>query len=543
MGVLAAETLVRGGRIWCGRGAGTVSHLAIFGGRVLATGGAELDGLIGPKTRVIELDGRFAAPGLYDAHLHLLPLGLAMAELDLRQTAAPTLDALLDRVRREAERRPADTWILGYGYDHAKLDVARHPTRRELDAVAPAHPVYLARTCGHLAVCNSRALELAGITATTPSPPGGLIEVADGALTGLLAETGRDAVRAIMPEVGEDDLVAAIERAGAHCAALGITSVMDAAVGMRAGFAEIAAYHRAKREGRLAVRTDLCLLGGEHGIVERCHQAGLVTGTGDDDLRIGPVKIFTDGSAGGGTAAMREAYLGGGHGLLTLEDRVLEAWVRDYHDRGYQLALHAIGDAAIEQVLNAYEKALAATPRPDPRHRVEHCGFSDDQQIRRLADLGVQPVPQPVFLYDFGDLYVEMVGEARAAAAYPMRRWTSAGLYPAASTDCPVSDCDPFANLYTMRTRRTDRGTVLGGQEALTAEEALAAYTYNGAYVGRAEHTKGRLEPGQLADLAVFDTDLLEAEPEAVRAARCELTLKGGAATFDRHGLAREAAA
>jgi len=535
---VAADTLVRGGRIWCGRGAGTVSHLASFGGRVLAVGGDELDALAGPDTRIIDLAGRFAAPGLYDAHLHLLPLGLAMADVNLRPQAAPTLDALLGAVRRRAESLPPGSWVLGRGYDHAKLDVGRHPTRLELDAVAPAHPVYLVRACGHLAVCNSTALARAGITADTPSPPGGLIELRDGELTGLLAETARDLIKAVLPAVTEADLAAAVARAGAHCAALGITSVMDAAVGMRAGFKEIAAYHRARREGGLPVRVDMCLLGGEQGIVERCFEAGLVTGTGDHELMVGPVKIFTDGSAGGRTAAMREAYQAGGYGLLTLEDRVLDGLVRDYHERGYQLALHAIGDAAIEQVLNAYDKALAARPWPDRRHRIEHCGFNDDRQIRRLAALGVQPVPQPVFMYDFGDLYVELLGGERAAVAYPMRRWTSAGLLPAASTDCPVSDCDPFANLYAMLTRRTERGMVLGGQEALTAEEALAAYTYNGAYVGRAEHVKGRLEPGLLADLAVFDTDLLAAEPDAVRAAACELTLKGGTVTFDRQGLA-----
>jgi hypothetical protein len=537
LGVIAAETLVRGGRIWCGRGAGTVSHLAIFGGRVLAAGGDELDALVGPETRVVELEGRFASPGLYDAHMHLLPLGLAMAQLDLRPKAAPTLDALLAAVRDEALSRPPGTWIVGRGYDHAKLDVGRHPSRRELDAVAPEHPVYLVRACGHVAVCNAKALELADITAATPSPPGGLIEVRDGELTGLVAETARRPVQALLPAASEDDLVEAIARAGDHCASFGITSVMDAAVGMRMGFAEIGAYHRAKREGRLPVRVDLCLLGGEDGIVERCFEAGLVTGTGDDELMVGPVKIFTDGSAGGRTAAMRAPYQGGGHGLLTLDDHVLDGFVRDYHERGYQMALHAIGDAAIEQVLNAYEKALAAKPWPDRRHRIEHCGFNDEQQIRRLAALGVQPVPQPVFVYDFGDLYVDHLGEARAARSYPMRRWTSAGLLPAASSDCPVSDCDPFVNLYTMTTRRTERGTVVGGQEALTAEEALAAYTYNGAYVGRAEHVKGRLLPGQLADVAVFDTDLLQDEPEAVLQAACVLTLKGGAVTFDRDGI------
>ncbi len=538
MSGVVADTLVRGGRIWCGRGAGTVSAVASFAGRVLATGGDELATLVGPATRVIDLDGRFAAPGLHDAHMHLLPLGLAMGGLDLRPAAAPTLDALMAKVRGEAARRPAGAWIQGRGYDHFKLDVQRHPTRRELDAAAPDHPVYLTRACGHLAVCNSLALARAGLTAATPAPPGGRIEVADGELTGLIAESARDVVKAVLPAPSATELVDAIGRAGAHCAAFGITSVMDAAVGMRAGLEEVAAYHRARREGRLPVRVDMGLLGGEHGVVERCFELGLVTGSGDDELRVGPVKLFTDGSAGGRTAAMRAPYIAGGHGLLSFTDEALDDLVRDYHGRGYQLALHAIGDAAIEQVLDAYDKALAAVPRSDHRHRIEHCGFVDDQQVRRLVALGVQPVPQPVFMHDFGDLYVALLGRDRAAAAYPMRRWLDAGLTPAASTDCPVSDCDPFVNLHTMRTRRTDGGSVLGGQEALTAEEALAAYTENSAYVARAEHIKGRLERGRLADLAVFDTDLVEADADAVRTAECELTLKGGAVTFDRHGLA-----
>ncbi|MFW5680605.1 MAG: amidohydrolase [Pseudomonadota bacterium] len=532
---IAADLVVRGGKIWCGAAEGTVEALAAFGGKVLAAGANdEIASLIGPKTRVVELDGRLATPGLYDVHLHLLPLGLYMAQVDVRPATAPTLDVLLERLRERARSQPQGTWVIGVGYDHFKLDVHRHPTRTELDRAVPDHPVYLIRTCGHLAVANSLALQRAGIDASTPSPPGGLIEVVDGELTGLLAENGRDRVKAVLPEPSEDDLVEAIERAGRYCLSYGVTSVMDAAVGMRAGFAEIGAYFRAKRDGRLPVRVDLCLLGGEGGIADRCHEVGLVTGTGDADLRVGPVKIFTDGSAGGRTAAMVEAYVGGGHGITMLPDEVLNDLVRGYHERGYQLAIHAIGDAAIEQVLNAYDKALAAKPWPDRRHRIEHCGFSTGEQIARMVRLGVYPAPQPSFMYDFGDLYVEVLGETRAAAAYPMRTWLSAGLDPSASTDCPVTDVDPFPNLYSMVTRRTGKGSLLGGGETLTMTEALHAYTAASAFAGRSEGEKGRLVPGQLADLAIFDADLLEVEPEVVLQASCELAIKGGEVVFDR---------
>ncbi|MEO1089364.1 MAG: amidohydrolase [Pseudomonadota bacterium] len=534
-----ADLVLRGGKIWCGLEEGVAQALAVFGGKVLATGDdADIAPLVGPRTRVVDLDGRLATPGLYDVHLHLLPLGLAMAEVDLRPKVAPTLAAMLEAVRARAAAMPRGSWVLGRGYDHFKLDVGRHPTRLELDSAAPDHPVLVTRTDGHLAIANSAALRLAGIDASTPSPPGGLIEVVDGELTGLLAESGRDAVKAVLPDVTHGDLVDAIERGGRYCASHGITSVMDAAVGMRQGFAEIGAYHDAKRSNRLPVRVDMCLLGGPGGIVEPCFAAGLVTGTGDAELRVGAVKIFTDGSAGGRTAAMTEAYVGGGHGLLSLEDAALNAFVADYHHKGYQMAIHAIGDAAIEQVLNAYDRALAAEPWPDRRHRIEHCGYSTGEQIARMQALGVYPAPQPSFMYDFGDLYIDVLGEARAAAAYPMRTWRSAGLRPSASTDCPVTDCNPFPNLYTMVTRRTDRGTILGGQESLTIDEALDAYTLQSAFVGRAEQEKGRLVRGQLADVAVFDTDLLEAEPDGLLDARCDLTIKGGEIAFAREGAA-----
>jgi hypothetical protein len=312
---------------------------------------------------------------------------------------------------------------------------------------------------------------------------------------------------------------------------------MDAAVGMRAGYRELAAYRTAQRRGRLPLRAHLCLIGGADGIVERAHQDGLVTGAGDDRLMIGPVKIFTDGSAGGRTAAMTVPYLGKPEtrGILRLREEELRDLVGDYHGKGYQLAIHAIGDAAIDQTLDAYEAALSAMPDNGRRHRIEHCGFSRPDQITRMVRLGVEPVPQPVFIYEHGEVYAAMVGEERASAAYPMRRWINHGMRPAASTDAPVSDANPFPNFYAMLTRKTARGTILGGQEAISAAEAIAAYTEYGAYVNRAEDHRGRLLPGLAADIAVFSRNLLTAEPDVILAdTQCDLTILGGAIVYDR---------
>ncbi|PWJ20900.1 amidohydrolase [Jannaschia seohaensis] len=536
---MQADTVLRGGTIWCGLGLPRVEAVAMADGVILATGtDAEIAAHIGPDTRVIDLEGRLATPGLNDAHMHLIPYGTAMAEVDLRPTTVATLDGLLGALRDRAATLAPGEWVIGRGYDHFRLDTGRHPYREELDQACPDHPVYIVRTDGHLAVANSRALALAGIDEDTPSPPGGLIERQNGKLTGLVAETGREPLMNVLPRASVEALVESIERGGADLLSRGITSVMEAAVGIRDGWTEMEAYQEAHATGRLPVRVYATLMGDKtRSILPECMAAGHVSGTGDDRLRIGPVKIFTDGSAGGRTAAMTKPYLGGDPddlGLLCLSDEELDRMVMEGHEAGYRFAIHAIGDAAIEQVLNAYEKALATHPDPDRRHRIEHCGWLRPDQMARMQAMHVLPAPQPAFLYYFGDLYLTLIERERVTASHPMRTWIDAGLKPSASTDCPVVEIDPFANLYTMVTRKTSQGTELGPEHCLTIEEALDAYTHASAYAAHEEQIKGRLVPGQLADIAVFDTNLLTCAPEEILTARCDLTVLGGAVVYER---------
>jgi predicted amidohydrolase YtcJ len=533
-----AELVLSGGRVWRGLGLPEAEAVAFAGGRVVATGGAaEVEPLVGEGTEVVPLGGRLVTPGLNDAHMHLLPYGVAMGEVDLRPAAAPTLDALLGAVAARAAESPPGGWVTGRGYDHFRLDTGRHPTRDELDAAAPDHPVWITRTDGHLSVANSRALALAGMDEGSEAPQGGMIERRDGRMTGLLAETARAPVQAVLPRPTEEALVEAIERAGRDLLSHGITSCMDAAVGMHAGWAEMVAYRRAHREGRLPVRVYACLLGDPgRSVLPRASEAGLVSGDGDDRLRIGPVKIFTDGSFGGRTAAVTRPYLGGEDtGLLLLDDEALTEAVVQGHRQGWRFAIHAIGDAAIEQVLGAYEAALRAAPDPDRRHRIEHCGWVRPDQVERMAALGVIPAPQPAFLHWFGELYLTLAERERVEASHPMRTWIRRGLHPSASTDCPVVEIDPRPNLHQMVTRETDRVTVLGADQALSMEEALHACTYEGAYGSHEEGLKGRLLPGQLGDAAVWDRDVL-AEPGAVMEAVVDLTLLGGRIVHRRGG-------
>lgn len=535
---IEADLILINGRIWRGREEGISEALAVWQGKVLATGSdADISGLKGPHTEVIDLEGRFATPGLIDNHLHLIATGMAMGWVDATPASAPTLAALLGRISDRAAATPKGGWVRARGYDQVKLDTGRHPTRDDLDRVAPDHPVLLTRACGHVSVANSRALELAGITEATAVPEGGVIGLTEGRLNGFLAENAQSLVRAAMPAATTEDLIDGIERAGRYLLSFGITSCMDAAVGQVSGFAEIQAYEMAKLSGRLPVRVWLTLLGDPGvSIVDDCWRAGLLSGAGDDMLRVGGVKVFLDGSAGGRTAWMTRPYRGepDNIGVQMLPDAEVEAVVKACHDRGYQMVCHAIGDGAIEQLITAYEKALAANPDPDRRHRVEHCGFSTPDQNARMKAAGILPAPQMAFIHDFGDSYISVLGEERGRSSYPIGTWMRMGLKPSTGSDSPVCSPDPFPNLHAMLTRQTGRGTVLEASERLSREEALQAYTEYGAYSQKAEGVKGRLVRGQWADIAVFDNDLLAAAPETILSdTKCVLTLLAGRVVHD----------
>ncbi len=536
---LCADTIVYNGTIWCGYEEGTVEALAIWQGKVLATGTKDqIWSLKGDNTRLIDLKGRFATPGLNDAHLHLISIGLTLKWIDATPQAAPTLQSLLDAIREQAASAPPGAWIRARGYDQTKLDVGRHPHKSELDAVAPNNPVMVVRACGHVSIFNSKAFELAGIDENSPVPDGGLIEQKNGTLTGMVAENAQGAVRKAIPKATTEEMIEAIEAAGNLLLSYGITSVMDAAVGQVAGFDEIRAYNLAKLDKRLPVRTWLVLLGDPGpSIVEECYKAGLVSGVGDDMLTVGAVKIFLDGSAGGRTAWMSKPYLGDDDniGVQILPDAELEALVLDAHKKGYQLACHAIGDAAIGQLITAYEKALAAHPDPDRRHRIEHCGFSTPEQHERMKKAGIYPCPQQVFIYDFGDAYISVLGEERALSSYPLKTWKDLGFKPATGSDSPVCHPNPYPNIYSMLTRETGKGTVMDTRECVTIEEALQVYTEFGAFSQKLENVKGKLVTGQVADIAVFSRNMLTAKPEEIlNDTHCVLTMRDGEVVFER---------
>ncbi|WP_043834782.1 amidohydrolase [Muricoccus aerilatus] len=541
---MSEPLLIAGGRIFRGLANGFAEALLISGDRVAAVGTAEEVAAAAPAgTRRLDLGGRVAIPAFNEAHMHLLPYGLGLSQVNLRAEEVRTLDEVLRRIGEGVKGAKKGEWVLGRGYDHGALDIGRHPTAEELDRVSPDNPVFITRTCGHMGVANTAALRAAGVGHNTPDPEGGSIERRNGVLTGLFLERARRLVLDSAPLPSEEQMVAAIEAAGRDLASRGFATASDMNVGMTAGLNEIAAYRRALAEGRLIQRMWQVLAGNPEGIAESAWNEGLRPDHTDDMLAWGAVKVFGDGSAGGLTAAFFDPYLqsaGGGTGMFMFPDETMHRLLALYHRQGWQLDIHAIGDAAIEQVLVGMERAGEGdAPLAGRRHRIEHCGFLNADQRARMKANGILPVPQPVFLYEFGDLYVKNLGLERTEVSYPMRTWLEEGHNPAASSDSPVCTVDPFINLFTMLTRKTNKGTVLGASETLTAEQAVHCYTWCGAYSQFAETRRGTLEPGMLADVAVLSRDIFAIDPEEVLTTEADLTLRGGTPIFDRHGALR----
>lgn len=534
---MPGDLILVNGHVMTGRlgGGRPLSGVAVRQGHIAAVGSdEEVLRWRRPGIEVIDLRGRTVTPGFNDAHCHPIAVGLGLQEVDAR---TPPNESIADIARRIAERareQPPGTWIVARGYDQARLREGRHPTRSDLDRAAPEHSVLLIRACGHIGVANSRALALAGITAATPDPPGGTIDRDEhGEPTGVVREAALQMVRQQVPEPSEDQIAEALVLAGHQFLSDGVTSVAEAGIGKPE---ELRAYQRLARERRLPVRTTLMMLIGE--TLEPLVELGVQTGLGDEWLRIGPAKLFLDGSIGGRTARMSQPYLDqpDTRGLWMEEPEVMKQKLLAAHRAGFQCCAHAIGDAAIELLLDIYEEALRRHPRPDHRHRIEHCSILRPDLIERIQRLGAIPIPGTTFLHDFQEAYLSGLGRERLRYAYAMRTFFDRGIVAAASTDAPVCSTSAMLGIQTMVTRRNAAGQALWPKECISLEEAVRAYTYNGAYATFEERIKGTIEPGKLADLTVLETDLRAVEPAALGSVRVDLTIIDGEIVYQRPG-------
>ena len=510
--------------------------VAVIGNRIARVGtNDDIREEIGPETRVVDLGGRTLLPGFNDNHTHPISFGIGLGLIDARPAAIPTLAELQDAFRAAASANGngngRGAWLLARGYDDSRLDVRRHPTRQELDLATGNRPAVLTRTCGHLAVANSAALALAGIGPATADPVGGQIDRdASGEPTGLLRETAMRLVQDQIPRTTRAQMKDALRAAGERFLAYGITSVGEAAIRTSD---EFAAYQELARDGELSVRVFTMMLIDD--TLDDLAALGMRTGWGDEWLRIGPAKLFQDGSGGGRTAAMSVDYVNdpGNRGITIYDQAGLNERFRRAHAAGFQLAAHAIGDRAIEMILDSYELVLAESPKADHRFRIEHCGMCTPRIIDRLARLAVSAVPQPNFIHELGDSYIRNFTADQLALSYPARTWFDRGILAVGSSDVPVVDCDVLMNLRSAVTRLTATGQRMGPEQGVTIDEALRMFTLNGAYASFEERLKGSITPGKLADLVVLSGDPRAIPAEDLPTLAVEMTVVDGRVVYE----------
>lgn len=538
---MRVDMVLVNGVIHTGGQPASVSTLAIHRNRVVAIG-EECDGL--DARRRVDLAGLTVVPGFHDAHNHMTWFGMSLDELALSSPPIQRVEEIYDLVAARAAEQPDSSWIIGSGYDQNKLQGA-HPHRDVLDRIAPRHHVWLRHSSGHMCVVNSLVLDQLDVANV---PAGGDIVVdADGRPIGLLREQAQLLLRPLTYPTPVDVLVRAIAKAGDRFLADGITSVQEAGVG--GGWIgrtpiEVGAYQLARSSGSLRVRTTLMVaLESLHDLashdtdpIDLGLDLGIRSGFGDEWLRVGPVKIFADGSLIGRTAAMSSDYADdpGNRGYFQLPVDELRRAISRAHRAGWQIATHAIGDLAVTEVIDAYAAAVAETPRTDHRHRIEHCGVTRPEDVTRMSQLGVIPVPQGRFVNEIGDGMLAALGEDRIAWCYRARSFLDAGLPLPGSSDRPVVEGAPLLGLADLVRRRTSSGVVLASHERLAPAEALRAFTWGSAYAAFRENDVGTLAPGWLADLAVTSADPLEVlGTDADADLRVVATMIGGEASYD----------
>jgi predicted amidohydrolase YtcJ len=531
----AADLIIRHARIWTVNPAQPQAEaVAVLNGRITAVGSdAAVLRWRGPQTRVVDAQGNRLLPGFNDAHVHFSDGGRALSAVQLND--ATSLKDFVKRIAAYAARQPKGEWIRSGNWDETKWSPASLPTRQDIDAVTPDNPVSLDRYDGHMILVNSKVLVIAGITAKTPDPPGGLIvRDAAGEPTGALKDAAIELVEKVAPPPSPAQRRHAIETSLHWAAKLGVTSVQD----MSLDYGDLSVYSQLLREGKLSVR----LYGAPLiATVEDQAQLGLGHAFGGPSLRIGALKMFADGSLGSRTAYFHEPYSDepGNRGLLFSDmlpleragQRLLRADAANL-----QVCTHAIGDAAISAVLDLYENVEKTDGPRDRRWRIEHAQHMAPGDFARFAQLHVIASVQPYQAIDDGRWAEIRIGHERAGRMHAYRTFIDHGVRLAFGTDWPVVTLDPLLTLYAATTRATLDGKHPQGwfpEQKLSIQEAIAAYTLGSAYAEFQEHEKGSIEPDKLADFVLLSQDVLAIAPAAIRDTHVLTTWLGGVEIYD----------
>jgi predicted amidohydrolase YtcJ len=515
--------------------------VAVRGDRIVAVGTSrEIKAYIGQKTEVVDLAGRFAMPGFIESHAHFTGVGSAKMQLELMK--ARTWDEIVSMVAEAAKKAKPGEWIVGRGWHQEKWDrkpvpaVEGFPTHDLLSRAAPDNPVVLTHASGHATVANAKAMELAGITRRTPNPPGGQIVRDDkGNATGVFKETASGLVRRALgesrakrtPEQVNADADREVELADREFLSKGITTVHDAG----AGFDTIDRYKRFAEAGKLGVRLYVMVeesSAAQPGMLAKYRMIGAA----NQHLTVRAIKAYMDGALGSRGAWLLEPYadLPTSSGLnVRPVDQVAET-ARLAIESDFQLCIHAIGDRANREVLNLYEAAFKAHPdKKDLRWRVEHAQHLAAADIPRFGQLGVIASMQGIHCTSDAPYVLARLGPGRAEeGAYVWQKLMKSGAVVANGTDAPVEEVDPLPGYYALVTRKQKNGEVFYGDQRMSRDEALKAYTLNGAYAGFEETLKGQLAPGRLADITVLSADITRVPDDQIQKAQVVYTIVGG---------------
>jgi predicted amidohydrolase YtcJ len=520
-------------------GAGKRSEaLAVRGDRILAVGSRdEVMKLKGPDTKIVDLEGHFVMPGFNDAHMHLASAGFEKKNVNLE--GVKSLDEFRDRILAKVQAAEPGEWIVGGGWDETLWPVKVVPTRWDVDEVSSGHPVFLTRVDGHIAVANTRALQLASVTVASRNPPGGKIDRDEaGTPSGILREGAQDAVRSVVPQPTHDKRRQAIEFALADLASHGITSAQD-----NSQWEDFKIYEELEHEGKLTTRISEWLPFSDS-VAELNRKRSSHAAT-DNMLHTGMLKGFMDGSLGSKTAALAEPYSDDptNTGLPQYEVAGLNAMTKERILAGYQVGFHAIGDKAVQMALDAFaeaEKAArdakvkAADGGTDYRLRIEHAQVTTPAEISRFKDLKVIASMQPNHLLTDMNWAESRLGPKRAEHSYAWAEFLRRGVTLAFGTDYPVEPVTPFRGIYSALTRTSEDGRKsYYPSQKLNIEQAIAAYTTGSAFAEFADRQKGKLDLGMLADFVVLDRDITAAQPAKILETKVLRTVVGGKTVYE----------
>jgi predicted amidohydrolase YtcJ len=489
-------------------------------------------------TTVIDAKGKAVLPGFIEPHNHMVGYSTNLLEVDVRTPPNRNINDIVDRLRERASITPPGDWIRGRGYDDTGLQDMRHPTRNDLDAASTEHPIAIVHNSGHMLAANSNALELAGIHDETPDPAGGRIGrfPASGEPDGMLYETAQGLVHQLLPTYTEGDVRTGFVQAQDEYLRRGITTIHDASVSNARGVDIMHTYHQAQLEGFLKFRVNMFI---QWEYLKDSNFAWQ-TGGGDEWVRVAGCKIVSDGSIQGITAALREPYHcdPNEQGWLIYEQDELNDIVMTLHQRGYQIATHANGDAAIDAILAAYENALRAVPKVDHRFRIEHCQVCVPEHISKIRDLGVIPNFFPNHVYYFGDRHRDrFLGPDRVTHLDPIGSAIQAGIRPLLHSDCPVTPVNPLFCIQNAIARVTSSGKVLTEVERVATREAISMMTVNAAYGAFEENVKGSLEIGKLGDLVVLNHDPFQEATHELGQIESAATVVGGQVMYQTNDV------